>query len=110
MKRLKDWYEVEHDVGRTERRVTEAFEKWYKGKITITHGSGRNAEEIFGLPYTSTSDYAAIWNCQASAYLNEDEQWKFLGLAISEDRNILAIFDREDTGIFDDKEIVIGIV
>lgn len=108
MKKLKDWYDLEHDVSTTSERVTKTFEKWYKGNITITHGSGKTAELIFGLPYTSSSSYAALWNCQAEAYLNNDPQWKFNALAISENREILAVFEREDTGNFDEKEIVIG--
>lgn len=108
MKKLKDWYDIEHDVSTTSERVTKTFEKWYKRNITITHGSGKTAEYIFGLPYTSSSEYAALWNCQAEAYLNNDPQWKFNALAISENREILAVFEREDTGNFDEKEIVIG--
>lgn len=108
MNKLQDWFELEQDVDATSKKVIKAFEKWYKTNITITHGDGKNTEYIFGLPYTSSSDYAALWNCQGEAYLNEDPQWKFNALAISEDRQILAIFDREDTGNFDDKEIIIG--
>ena len=108
MKKLTDWFPIENDVEKTGKKVIKAFEKWYKGNITITHGDGRNVEYIFGLPYTSSSDYAALWNCQGEAYLNEDPQWKFNALAISEDREILVVFDREDTGNFDEKEIVIG--
>ena len=108
MKRLTDWYPIENDVEKTSEKVIKAFKNWYKGNITITHGSGRDVEEIFGLPYTSSSDWAALWNCQAEAYLNSDSQWKFNCLAISEDLEILANFDREDTGNFDNKDIVIG--
>lgn len=108
MNKIKEWFDIEHDVERTSNRALKAFERWYRGNITITHRSGRDVEEIFGLPYTSTSDWAGLWNCQAEAYLNEDPQWKFECLAISEDMEILAVFDREDTGNFDNKEIVIG--
>lgn len=108
MDKIKDWFEIEHDVERTSNRAMRAFQEWYRNNITITHGNGRDAEEIFGLPYTSSSAWAGLWNCQAEAYLNEDPQWKFEGLAISEDNEILAVFDREDTGNFDNKEIVIG--
>lgn len=108
MNKLTDWFPIENDVEATEKKVLRAFEKWYRNNITITRGKDRTAELTFGFPYTSTSDYAAVWNCQAEAYLNEDPQWKFRALAISEDREILAVFDREDTGNFDDKDIVIG--
>lgn len=108
MVKIKDWYPLEKDVEKTAKKVIRAFERWYKANLTITHGSGHNAEYIFGLPYTSTSDWAGLWNCQAEAYLNSDPQWKFRSLAISEDNEILANFDREDTGNFDDLDIVIG--
>ena len=108
MRKIKDWYMIEQDVEATSCKVVKAFEKWYKGNLRITHGSGNNVELLFGLPYTSSSDYAALWNCQAEAELKADPQWKFNALAISEDREILVVFDREDTGNFDEKEIVIG--
>ena len=108
MRKIKDWFKIEHDVEATSKKVITAFERWYKANLRITHGSGQNVNYIFGLPYTSTSDYAALWNCQAEAELIADSQWKFKGLAISENRDILAVFDREDTGNFDDKDIVIG--
>ena len=108
MGKVSDWLPIEFDVDATSRKVIKAFERWYKDNITVTNGSGRNAEEIFGLPYTSSSDYAALWNCQGEAYLNEDPQWKFNALAIRDTGEILAVFDREDTGNFDELELVIG--
>lgn len=108
MNKLNDWFDIHRDISKTSRQVIKTFERWYPSNITITHGSGKNAEDIFGLPYTSSSDYAALWNCQAEGYLNEDPQWKFNALAISKDLDIIAVFDREDTGNFDDKEIIIG--
>ena len=108
MKRIKEWFDIMHDVEEVSDQAIKAFTNWYKRNITITHGSGRDVEEIFGLPYTSSTDWAGLWNCQADAYLNEDPQWKFECLAVSEDMEILAVFDREDTGIFDNKDIVIG--
>lgn len=56
MVKIKDWYPLEKDVEKTAKKVIRAFERWYKANLTITHGSGHNAEYIFGLPYTSTSD------------------------------------------------------
>ena len=108
MNKLKEWNYLENDVEATSKKVIKAFEAWYPKNVTITHGNGRNAEYIFGLPYTSTSDWAGLWNCQAEAYLNEDPQWKFECLAISENNEILAVFDREDTGNFDNLDVVIG--
>lgn len=108
MNKIKEWFDIMNDVEEISEQAIKAFTKWYKANITITHGSGRDVVEIFGLPYTSTSEWAGLWNCQGEAYLNEDPQWKFNCLAISEDMEILADFDREDTGHFDNKDIVIG--
>lgn len=107
MSKLKEWYFDNKGYDR-ERKVIRAFEKWYKANLSITHGSGRNAEEIFGLPYTSSSDFAALWNCQGSAELKTDPQWKFWYLAITDENEIVVGFEREDTGNFDKKEIKIG--
>lgn len=105
--KLKNWYF--DDKGHTrEREVQAVFSKWHKGKLRITHGSGRTVEDIFGLPYTSSGEFAALWNCQAEAILIASPQWKFNYLALSKDNEVVAGFDREDTGKFDTKEIIIG--
>ena len=96
--KLKDWYSDGRGYER-ERDVIGTFAKWYrKGNLELHHGSGRNVEEIFGLPYTSTSDYAACWNCQAEATLKGSPWMYFEGLAISEGDNpkILAVFSIRD--------------
>ena len=114
MKKVSDWFNIEKDVEKTQDKVEKVFAKWYKDNLTITHGSGRNVKEIFGFPYTSSSQdedgdfFAAIWNCQAEAYLNSDPQWKFWYLAIGVNGEILAVFERENTGNFDNLEIMIG--
>lgn len=108
MNKLKDWFPVEQNVNATEKKVIRAFEKWYRQNLTIIKGRDKTVELTFGFPYTSSSDYAGVWNCQAEARLKSDLQWCFRALAISEDRDVIAVFDREDTGKFDNKEIVIG--
>lgn len=107
MKKLTDWY-IDDKGYKREKQVQKAFQKWYRTHLHITHGSGRTVEEIFGLPYTSSSSCAMLGNCQAEATLVSDPQWKFDYLAISNDMEILAVFEREETGNFDEKEIVIG--
>lgn len=44
-------------------------------QIFILHmGNGRTVEDIFGFPYTSSSCFAAIWNCQAEAVYKWSEE------------------------------------
>ena len=92
MKLMRDWYKETASGHETERDAVGTLNGWYKRNLTITHGSGRNAEEIFGLPYTSSSEFAAIWNCQAAAHYKGNPQIAFEGVALREDRHFVAVF------------------
>lgn len=105
MDKIKDWFEVEHDVDRTESKVVDVFRRWRKRNVVVTHGQDRTVELTFGFPYTSSGEYAGIWNCQAEALLKEDLKYRFKGLALSDDLDVLALFENES---FEFKEIVIG--
>ena len=63
MKLKKEWKDVE----KTSKELYRRFNIWRLSNIHITHGNGRTVEEMFGFPYTSSSSFAAIWNCQAEA-------------------------------------------
>lgn len=108
--KLKEWY-FDNAGYERERNVVDIFQRWFnKGNLVLKLGSGRNVEEIFGLPYTSTSDYAAVWNCQAIATLKGKPNWYFEGVAITEDMNIVAVFsvcDKEENEV-DWQDVVIG--
>ena len=95
MKKLKEWYYDNAGYER-ERDVIGTLAGWWKKNLVLTHGSGRTVEEIFGLPYTSSSDYAAVWNCQAEAYYKGNPNWWFEGCAITDDSHIVAIFSERD--------------
>lgn len=96
MNKLKDWYYDNKGYAR-ERDVVGTLAGWYKANLVITHGSGRTVEDIFGLPYTSTSDYAAVWNVQAEALYKRNLSWYFEGCAITDDGHIVAVFSERDT-------------
>lgn len=104
-KKLKDWYTDNHGDER-EKRVKEVFSKWYKRNLVIVRGEGRTVEDIFGLPYTSSSDFAALWNCQAKAYYKDDERFFFEYIAITEDFDIIVGLQTENEE--ETKEIWIG--
>ncbi len=92
MKLLKEW----NDVEVTGKKVLNAFNCWRISNLRITNGKGYTLEDIFGFPYTSSSDYAAIWNCQAIAKYKWSPEWRFEALAISENNDIVAVFEHED--------------
>jgi hypothetical protein len=94
--KLRDWYADGKGYAR-ERDVVGTLQTWFdKGNLVVTHGDGKNVEEIFGLPYTSTSEFAAIWNCNAEAVLKEKPCCYFDGCAITEGNRIVAIFTARD--------------
>ena len=96
MRLLKDWDKETNSGYETERDAIGTLRGWYKKNLVITHGSGESVEEIFGLPYTSTSDFAAIWNVQASAHYKGNPQLAFEGVALREDGRFVAVFTAYD--------------
>lgn len=68
------------------------------GKFKFIHGRReRNAEYTFGLPYTSSGDFAAIWNCNAEAMKTQDGARLFFeGVAIDEAENAVIIYTEQN--------------
>jgi len=52
-------------------------------------------DNILGLAYTSTGDYAGLWVCNGG-YLQADEDHNFIGFAINTDGEVIAIADDEN--------------
>ena len=106
IKLKKEW----NDVEKTSKELCRQFNIWRLSNLKITHGTGRTVEEIFGFPYTSSSSFAAIWNCQAEAVYKWFDEWRFEGLAVSETNNAIAIFEHEDgtADKFDRMYVIIG--
>lgn len=105
MEKLKDWEIVEHDVEKTQNKVEDVFRRWYRRNVVVTRGQDRTIGLTFGFPYTSSGEYAGIWNCQAEALLKEDLKYRFKGLALSEELDVIAVFEAKP---FEFKDIVIG--
>lgn len=103
---IKDWFEVEHDVDATAKKVLTVFDKWYRKNLFITHGNDRTVELTFGFPYTSTSDMGAgMWNVQCEALLKEELRFRFKGLLLSKKHEVVALFEGKP---FEFKKVVIG--
>ena len=106
MKLKKEW----NDVEKTSKELMKLFNSWRISNLRITKGRGNTLEETFGFPYTSSSDYAAIWNCQAEAFCKWADEWRFEGLAVSENNDAIAIFEHEDGTVetLDRMYVIIG--
>lgn len=92
MKLKAEW----NDVEKTSKELMMLFNSWRLSNLRILRGKGRTLEDIFGLPYTSSGEYAAIWNCQGEAVYKWSDEWKFECLTVSEKNDAIAIFEHED--------------
>lgn len=93
MKLLKEWEDVEN----MSLDIMQAFYRWSKANLKNVHPKSGTTAEKFGLPYTSSSDFAALWNCQGIALYKWKPEWSFLALAYSENMDMIAVFENEET-------------
>lgn len=105
MRLQKEWKDVEE----TTKQLYRAFNSWRFSNLRITRGNG-SLEDIFGFPYTSSSDFAAIWNSQGQAEYKWNPEWRFEALAVSENNDAVAIFEHEDGTVekLDRMYVIIG--
>lgn len=57
--------------------------------------SAEKLENVFGLPYTSSGDFAAIWNTNTQARAKYGAPLYFRGVAYTENREGVLIFDQD---------------
>lgn len=101
---LKSWgYGAEFEK---REKIAEKAAAGLMGKLKFIHGRREhNAEYTFGLPYTSSGAFAAIWNCNAEAMKTQDGARLFFeGVAIDEAENAVIIWaernaDGDEIGI-----------
>lgn len=89
---LKEWgFGAEFEK---RERIAERAAAAQIGKLKFIHGRReRNAEQTFGLPYTSSGAFAAVWNCNAEAMKTRDgARLYFEGVAIDEAENAVLIW------------------
>lgn len=101
-KLLKEWTNYEE----MENNIVRQFTKWRLLNLDLhTQTKDHRTRDIFGLPYTSTSGFAALWNCQAKAVYHWKPEWKFLALAYSEAMEMIVVLENANE---DFMYIVIG--
>lgn len=78
-------------------KMINIFARWEKQYLTITHGQReKTTSYTYGLPYTSSGDFAGLWNTNVEAVLKTDLQWEFKGLVLGEDMEVVAIFTNNE--------------
>ena len=88
----KEWDNPKQD----EKKVLKDFKNnLYKNLIIECGTVEKDLSFTFGFPYTSSSDFAAIWNTNTQTKLKNTGLY-FRGLAIDQDGDTVAVFD-EDT-------------
>ena len=68
-----------------------------KNRLEFIHGGrGYDVDEVFGLAYTSSSDFAAVWNTNAEARLAGTRLY-FDGIAINTNGETVGVFTERDS-------------
>lgn len=89
---LKDWNDYEKHT-QTATKAAQLLQP------LLYFEAGRResfAGDSFGLPYTSSGAFAAVWNCNASARLIAFPALYFEGVAIRKDGEPVGIFTERD--------------
>ncbi len=102
---LKEWTPAQFT------QIQRAIAKYFKGK-TIECKTGRpgsnfytfktyeGVNEVFGLAYTSSGDYAGYWVCNVAALSPKYTGYKYEGFAIGADNKCYAIlWDKDENEI-----------
>ena len=73
------------------------FSFWEKENLKINHGKREiSSADTFGLPYTSSGDYAGLWNTNTESVLRNNHLLGFDGIGYTTDFVPMAIFTRHD--------------
>lgn len=89
---LKEWSKTIHD------EVIKTFSKWEKDNLIITYGKRElTSSDTYGLPYTSSSNYAMVSNTNVEAVYKYNTNFYFNHVAVSKNGEIRAYFtDKND--------------
>lgn len=89
---IKEWTDYERQY-----KIAVAAVKWLDKSLRIVHGKReRNVEDTYGLPYTSSGEFAAIWNTNVDARSLNDLDLQFKGIALDKDNNPVIIWYMTD--------------
>ena len=88
------------------KKAVKLFSIWEQKNLTITYGKKEsNVSDTYGLPYTSTSDYAMLGNTSVQAVYKDNTSYSFSHIAIDNYNNVIVILQNKNEL---DMPIVIG--
>lgn len=91
------------------QEVTLLFSQWWRKNLEVVNRNGSHAtDDIFGLPYTSSSDYAGLWNTNADNYYKYDKNYSFQGVLLTYNNDAMALIRKYENSKEYDKYIYIG--
>lgn len=97
---LKEW--SGQDFERINKNIFYMLKMNFNHNIIIEHGheekttdytSAHRFGEVFGLPYTSSGDFAAVWNTNTQTVARYGARLYFRGVAVSEDFKTVILFE-----------------
>lgn len=104
---LKEWDEQSFE--RIQKHIKSMLKTNFNHRIIIEHGFEEKTidyinenylEDVFGLPYTSSGDFAAIWNTNTQTVTKFGERLLFRGVAISESHQVVILFENKKEEFF----------
>lgn len=85
---LTEWDDDGHTMFEPFQKVATKAARTVRGLVEFVHGENvGSVSDVFGLPYTSSGDFAAIWNTNTAARLRRtgksaNDGLFFIGVAI----------------------------
>ena len=99
---LKEWDNVEE----TTKKIMAVFSPWEKRNLVIVYGKReQTTEDTYGLPYTSSSEFAMLGNTNVDAVLRKNAIWHFDWLALTDEGIVVAGFENRNN---EEAQIVVG--
>lgn len=95
---LTEWNDKQFD------KVNKVLKKFFFGKTLKDHNGRQKTlytlsqiEDFFGLPYTSTSEYAMISNCNCESFIDNNDTLNIEHFALSNDNHVVMVtWDRQE--------------
>lgn len=94
------------------KKVNKAIKNLFSMKTLTDHRGHKRTlytmeqiEDFFGLPYTSSSSFAMVGNCNTEFFVDKEEKYNIEYFALTQDNKvIMSVWDRDQN----EKNFVIG--
>jgi hypothetical protein len=82
-------------------RIKKEIKKLFYDKTLVNHREEKKRiltysqlEDFFGLPYTSSSSYAGLWNTNTIYYIDDENQYNIIGFSMDNENVYIIAWDK----------------